>query len=157
MIEHQAKCKFCARPCTVSVDPNGARLFGDLESFVNGMCACDRCADLRNWVMRFVDMVNGYKFAQDVPLNERREMIAAVSRKFTQRVCAHYRVREMFDPQLVALFLGKRADKVARGYENEIRRSLNLEPLQLFDPMPTVKPPIKPEPAPEYFEAPEMQ
>lgn len=157
MITHHVPCKFCGRTCDVVVDPKGARYFGDLEDFARGMCACNRCADLRDWMSRAVTMIDGYKWSQEAPLEERRAKVAHIAQKIARKVCGHYRVRETFSPELVDLFMGKRADKVARIYENEIRRNLDMNPLALFDPAPTPDTTNhEPAPDPEYLQAPEF-
>ena len=131
MIKLPCQCKFCNRPLTVEVDPAGAAMFGDLENFVTGLACCNKCAELRESCVRTVDFIDSKKFDNAMAYEQKRLLVAEAAQKFAHRICDFYRVQRTFDPKLVDLFFDKRADAVARTYENHVRKSQKMRPLPL--------------------------
>jgi hypothetical protein len=122
------------------VDPGGAAMFGDLEDFVAGLACCNPCADHRAKVVASIDYIDRKKFDPTLTPETKREFVARAAEKFAYLIADFYRVQRVFEPDLVSLFMQKRADAVARGFENQIRKHINLAPLKLkSDPIKDAK------------------
>lgn len=153
MMKLPCRCKFCGRNLLIKVHPGGAAMFGDLEDFVTSLAACDQCADLRGRVVATVDYIDHKKFDPAIEPELKRELVARAAEKFANRICDFYRVQRVFQPDLVQMFMEKRADAVARTYENQIRKHVGKTPLELkSDPVKDAK---RAEESPEWMDAPE--